>query len=74
MVGQAVVREVVGANPLAAVAGADECAALVRPLVVLLLPLEFIEPRLENSQGLREILVLTLFILALHDQPGLVMR
>ena len=41
---------------------------------MLLLPLQFIEPRFQHPQGFGEILVLALFILALHDQARFVMR
>ena len=36
--------------------------------------LGFVEPGLEHAQGLGEVLVLALFVLALHDDAGLVVR
>ena len=74
VIGQPVVGKVVGADALAAVAGADQRSPFVGPRCVLLLPLQFVEPRFQHAQGLGEILVLAFFILALHDQARFVMR
>ena len=74
MVGHAVLGEVVGADALAAIARADQRLPLAGPLFVLLLALSFVEPRLEHAQGLGKILVLALFVLALHDDAGLLVR
>ena len=66
--------KVVGADPLAAVAGADQRFAFAGPLVVLVLALGFVQPGLEHAQGLGEVLVLALFVLALDDDAGFQVR
>src|SRR5258707_15109507 len=74
MVGDPVLGEVVSANALAAVAGTDQRLALLRALVVFSLPLGFVEPAFKDPQCLGKILVLALFVLALHDDVGFQMR
>ncbi len=75
VIGDAVLGEVVGADPLAAVAGADQCScrSSARFSCSSCL-LSFVEPRLEDSQGLGEVLVLAFLVLALHDDARLEVR
>ena len=70
VVGQSVLGEVVGPDPLAAVAGSDQAASLVGSLLVGFLLLGFEQSAAKHSQGLGPILVLALFVLALHDGIG----
>src|SRR5436305_6047437 len=74
MVGQPVLGEVVGSDALAAVAGADERFALLGSLGVLGPALVFVNARLEGPQGLGQVLVLALFVLAGGDDSGCQVR
>ena len=74
VVGEPVLREVIGANPLAAIARPHERLAFCRTLVVLDLPSVFIDSRLQHTKCLGQILVLALFVLALHDDAGFHVR
>src|SRR5437667_11738955 len=64
MVGDAVLREVVRPDLLAAVAGADHGTPLRPYLFLLLLELHLIEARAEHAQRLGAILNLRFFVLA----------
>ena len=68
MVGQPRLREVVGPNPLGAVAGADHTLARRGDLGVLFLLGALQQPRTQDFQGLGLVLVLRFFVLATHDQ------
>src|SRR5688572_27199956 len=70
VVGDAVLREVVGADLLRAFAGADHAAALVADRVVLLLLLEVEQAALEHLEGARLVLDLAALVLALDDHAG----
>ena len=74
MVGDPVLGKVVGANPLAAVPGADQRLSLVGPFLFFFLA--FVDRRVAPSvrAGLGQILVLALFVLALDDDTRFVMR
>ena len=63
MVGEAVIREVVGANLVAAVAAADHRLPLGGPLLLLFLLIMLVQSRLENAERLRKVLMLAFFIL-----------
>src|SRR5712692_3472425 len=58
VIGDAVLREVVGADAIAAVAGADEGAALFGPFLVQFLLLHFVQPAAKDAHGPLSILVL----------------
>ena len=68
VVGQAVLREIVGADALGAVAGADLRLAFGGQLVVLLLALEGQQPGAEDAHGLVVVAVLRALVLAGDDQ------
>ena len=70
MVGDAGLREVVSADPLAALAGPDLAAPFRgdRRLLLFLGALE--EPRLEHAHGLRTVLDLRALVLARHDETA----
>ena len=70
MVGDARLREIVGADLGAAVAGRDLRAALGAELGLLLLALLVVEPRAQHLQRLRPVLDLRALVLACDDQPG----
>src|SRR5215472_3263177 len=74
VIGEAVLREVVGANLFAAIAGADLRLALRSLCGVLLLHLNFVESRAQNAHCLLAILDLRLFVLATDDGVGGKMR
>src|SRR6185312_4679323 len=63
MIGDAPLREIVGADALRAVAGADLAAAGLRPLGIELCPLEIVEPGAQHLHRLGLVLVLRLLIL-----------
>ena len=65
MIGDAILREVVGADAFAAVAGADQRAALLGPFLVQRLLLAFVQPAAEDAHGPVVVLVLAAFVLAL---------
>ena len=69
-----VVGKVVGADALAAVAGADFGLSLVRSLLMLFLAFRLVEPGFQHAQGLGEVLVLALFVLARDDDVRFVVR
>src|SRR4051812_24851404 len=64
VIGQAILRVVVSADALAAVAGADERAALFGTLVMQVLLLALVEPAAQDAHGAVVVLVLAPFILA----------
>src|SRR5579884_3758539 len=68
MIGDAVLREIVGADAFAAVAGADQCASLLRPFAVQFLLLQFVDAAAQDTHGPFVVFVLAAFILALHFQ------
>ena len=70
MIGDAVLREVVGADLLAAVAGAHHAAALGAERRLLLFELHLIEPRTQHALGLGAVLDLRFFVLAGDHQAG----
>src|SRR5207237_1372324 len=70
VVGQPVLRKIIGADALAAVAGADHAFALLGPLLVQLLLLHLEEPRPQDAERPLVVLVLAALVLALHVQPG----
>src|SRR5580658_64760 len=67
VIGEAILREVVGANLFAAIAAADLRLALCRLRGMLLLHLHFVESRTQNTHRLLAVLDLRLLILATHD-------
>src|SRR5205807_747894 len=50
VIGDAVLREIVGADPLTALAGTDQRAPLLGALLVQLLLLHLVKPAAENTQ------------------------
>src|SRR5262249_3846897 len=68
MVSHGVLREIVGADALAAVAGADEGAPLFGPLPVNRLLLPLVQPAAQDAHGPLEIFVLAALILAFDFQ------
>ena len=70
VIGDPALGKVVGADPLAALAGADLAPPVRRDGggLLLLRPLE--QPGLEHAQGLRPVLDLRALVLAGHDQAG----
>src|SRR3990170_8682034 len=69
MVGDAPLREVVGADALGAVARADLAAAVLRPLGVALRPLKLVEARSQHLHRLGLVLVLGLLVLLADHEP-----
>src|SRR5881275_2210790 len=51
VIGNAILRKIVGANALAAVAGADQGTPLFGPFPMELLLLHFVEPATEDAQS-----------------------
>src|SRR5487761_727497 len=70
VVGDAILREIVGSNLFAAVAGTDHRAPLFGDLLLLLLELHFVESRAQHAQSLGAVLDLRFFILAGDDRAG----
>ena len=70
MVGDAVFLEVVGADLLGALAGADLAAAILRDRFLLLVHLHLVEPRPQHLHRLRAILDLRLLVLLRDDDAG----
>src|SRR3546814_3858410 len=70
MVGDAALREVVGADALGAVAAADLALARCGALVDLPLALLLVEARAQHLHRLGAVLVLRLLVLALHHDTG----
>src|ERR1700736_6335634 len=64
MVGDAILREVVGADFFAAVAGTDHGLALFGQSFLLLLHFELVEPRAQNAHPLFAVLDLRFLVLA----------
>ena len=69
VVGDAALGKIVGADALAAVAGAHLGPALLGDLALLLLLLQVKQPGLEDLQGLGLVFVLGFFILAGDHEP-----
>src|SRR5262245_29260996 len=65
MVGDPVLREIIGADALAAVAGADQGAALLGAFAVQRLLLPFVNPAAQDAHGSLKVLVLAALVLAL---------
>src|SRR6266851_193424 len=70
MVGHPALREVVGADPLGAVAAANLALAIGGTDRGLRLPLHLIEPGTQHFEGARLVLVLRFLVLLDHDEPG----
>ena len=70
MIGDAALREVVGADLLGSLAGAHLAAAILRDGFLLLAHLDLVEPRAQHLHRLRAILDLRLLVLLRDDQPG----
>ena len=70
MVRQAALREVIGADALAAVARADQALARGRFLRLLLAQLHVLDARGQHFHRLRLVLVLAAVILAFHHDAG----
>src|SRR5260370_26825201 len=70
MVGDAALREIIGADAFAAIAGTDQRAALFGALLVQLLLLHLVEPAAQDTQGAIVVLVLAALVLALHFKAG----
>src|SRR3546814_16830238 len=70
MVGDAALREVVGADALGAVAAADLALARCGALVDLPLALLLVEARAQHLHRLGAVLVLRLLVLELNHAPG----
>ncbi len=68
MVGDAVLREVIGPDPLAAVAGADQVAAGIGAGLVLALLLSLEDPAAQDAHRLFVVFRLAAAVLALHFQ------
>ena len=69
VVGHAVLRKVVRANPLAAISRADLQLALRGAGIVQFLRPLFEQPAAQDPHGAGLVLVLALFILAFDDEP-----
>src|SRR5688572_2503000 len=70
VVGDAVLREVVGADLLRTFAGAHHAAAFVADLVLLLLELQVEQAATQHLERARLVLDLTAFVLTLDDHAG----
>ena len=70
VIGDAPLRKVVRADPLAAVAAPDERLAHRRLLLLALAPLAIEQPRREHRHRLRAVAVLRAVVLALDDEAG----
>ena len=70
VIGEAVLREIVGANFLAAVAGADHRLALFGQCRLLLLHFDFIEARSQYAHAFFAVLDLRFFVLATDYRVG----
>src|SRR5271165_6535563 len=70
VIGHAVLGEVVGANFLAAVAGADHGAALCANRLLLLFEFDLVQARTQYALGFGPVLDLRFFVLAGNDQAG----
>src|SRR5450432_209612 len=68
VVGKPVLREIVGADFLAAVAGADHCFALLGQRGLLFFHLEFVETAAQHEHAFFAILDLRFFVLATDDR------
>src|SRR5581483_10600308 len=68
MVGDAVLREIVGADAFTAVAGADQRPPLLGSFAVQFLLLQFVDAAAQDTHGAFVVFVLAAFILALHFQ------
>ena len=70
VIGDAALREIVGADLLGALAGADLAAAVLRDRVLLLAHLHLVEARAQHLHGFRPVLDLRLLVLLRHDDAG----
>src|SRR5260370_725340 len=66
----AVLREIVRANALAAIAGANQRASLFGPFLVQFLLLHLVESAAQDTHGAFVVLVLAALVLALYFQAG----
>ncbi len=71
VVGEPVLRKVVGADSLRTVTRSDEAFSGRSPLFMLCLSLSLVQACLQHAEGLGKVLVLTFFILALHNNASL---
>ena len=70
VIGDTVLREVVDANPLAAVSGTDQCTPSTGAFGVGGGLLSFEDAAFQDSQCLRAILVLAFFVLTFHNDSS----
>ena len=70
VIGDAILFEIVGANLLGAIAGADLRAALGRNRILLLLRLHLEKSRSQHAHRLLAVLDLRLLVLHRYDQTG----
>jgi hypothetical protein len=68
VVGEAILREVIGADAVTAVARADKRASLLRPLLVEFLLLSLVQPAAEDAEGALVVLVLAPLVLTFDFQ------
>src|SRR5438552_537509 len=69
VIGDAALREVIRADFLRALAGADLAAALLRHRLLLFADLHLVEARAQHLHRLRAVLDLRLLVLLRHDEP-----
>ena len=74
MIGHAILREIVGADALRTVAGADLAFSVGGDGRTLLFHLGLVQPRTQNRQRLVLVFVLAALILTLYDRVGRDMR
>src|ERR1700733_4736416 len=67
MIGNAILREIVGANFFGAIAGADLSATFGGDLFVLLVAFQFVKASAENAHRFRAIFNLRFFVLLRND-------
>ena len=70
VISEAVLGKVIGADLFAAVARADHSLALLGQGLLLLLHLDFVEPRTQHAHTFFAVFDLRFFILAAHDRIG----
>ncbi len=72
MVGNAILAEIVGANAFAAIARAGESLARIGPFLGFFLSFVVVQAAFQNANRFVEVLVLALFVLALHNDARFV--
>ena len=70
VIGDSVLREVVGADLLGSLARADLAATILRNCFLLLAQFHLVEPRAQHLHGLRAVLDLRFLVLLGHDDAG----